>query len=273
MPTCAGSLPTTRSSRSAAPPEAARPEVRMTGPAGGSAAPLEVVQWRPHRGHDEEDAGARFLSRPARRPPQPGRADVRPVPGGPGLRWSGPGHQGRTAIFTGRDGAVPEQVPVIDLAPWFDGDAGDRAAVAQQVDRALRTSGFLLVTGAAGGPGRGPALADLLLRAEPRRRGRIPARAHRPDQLPAGHRARIPGQQARRHYRVLGSGLVPGRSPDPLASAVPGARAAPGPRPPGSHAVPSVPCAAWRPWEPPPRPRRICAMPAARTPPAAGPAR
>jgi isopenicillin N synthase-like dioxygenase len=42
---------------------------------------------------------------------------------------------------------VPEQVPVIDLAPWFDGDAGDRAAVAQQVDRALRTSGFLLITG------------------------------------------------------------------------------------------------------------------------------
>ncbi|MGA2830086.1 MAG: 2-oxoglutarate and iron-dependent oxygenase domain-containing protein [Streptosporangiaceae bacterium] len=42
---------------------------------------------------------------------------------------------------------MPEQVPVIDLAPWFDGDAGDRAAVAQQVDRALRTSGFLLVTG------------------------------------------------------------------------------------------------------------------------------
>jgi len=42
---------------------------------------------------------------------------------------------------------VPEQVPVIDLAPWFDGDAGDRAAVARQVDQALRTSGFLLITG------------------------------------------------------------------------------------------------------------------------------
>jgi len=93
----------------------------MTGPAVGSAAPLEVAQ-------------------------RPG-ADVWPVPGRRGLRGSGPGHQGPTAIFTGRDGTVPEQVPVIDLAPWFDGDAGDRAAVAQQVDRALRTSGFLLVTG------------------------------------------------------------------------------------------------------------------------------
>ncbi len=38
-------------------------------------------------------------------------------------------------------------VPVIDLAPWFGGDAGDRAAVARQVDEALRTSGFLLITG------------------------------------------------------------------------------------------------------------------------------
>src|SRR5450759_36038 len=43
--------------------------------------------------------------------------------------------------------AVAELVPVIDLAPWFHGDTGDRAAVARQVDQALRTSGFLLVTG------------------------------------------------------------------------------------------------------------------------------
>jgi isopenicillin N synthase-like dioxygenase len=49
-------------------------------------------------------------------------------------------------IIAGRTDTVPATVPVIDLAPWFDGDAGDRAAVAAEVDRALRTSGFLLVT-------------------------------------------------------------------------------------------------------------------------------
>jgi isopenicillin N synthase-like dioxygenase len=43
--------------------------------------------------------------------------------------------------------AVPALVPIIDLAAWFDGDRGDRAAVARQVDQALRTSGFLLITG------------------------------------------------------------------------------------------------------------------------------
>jgi len=50
-------------------------------------------------------------------------------------------------IFSREGGAVPEQVPIIDLAPWFDGDTGDRAAVAHHVDEALRTSGFLLITG------------------------------------------------------------------------------------------------------------------------------
>jgi len=36
-------------------------------------------------------------------------------------------------------------VPVIDIAPWFDGS--DRAGVAAQVDEALRSVGFFLVTG------------------------------------------------------------------------------------------------------------------------------
>ncbi|SDC24636.1 isopenicillin N synthase family dioxygenase [Actinokineospora iranica] len=36
-------------------------------------------------------------------------------------------------------------VPLVDLAPWFDGSG--RAAVAAEVDAALRKSGFLLVTG------------------------------------------------------------------------------------------------------------------------------
>ena len=38
-------------------------------------------------------------------------------------------------------------VPLVDLAHWFHGDADDRREVAVQVDHALRTSGFLLVTG------------------------------------------------------------------------------------------------------------------------------
>lgn len=37
-------------------------------------------------------------------------------------------------------------VPIIDLAPWFAGGTG-RAEVAARVDDALRTAGFLLVTG------------------------------------------------------------------------------------------------------------------------------
>jgi isopenicillin N synthase-like dioxygenase len=36
-------------------------------------------------------------------------------------------------------------VPLVDLAPWFDGDHLDRAEVARTVDQALQTSGFLLV--------------------------------------------------------------------------------------------------------------------------------
>ncbi len=39
---------------------------------------------------------------------------------------------------------MPDPVPIIDLAPWFSGDTGDRAAVAGEVDQALRTSGFEL---------------------------------------------------------------------------------------------------------------------------------
>ncbi|MEJ2888542.1 isopenicillin N synthase family dioxygenase [Actinomycetospora aeridis] len=38
-------------------------------------------------------------------------------------------------------------VPLIDLEPWFHGAAADRAEVARRTDEALRTSGFLLVTG------------------------------------------------------------------------------------------------------------------------------
>jgi isopenicillin N synthase-like dioxygenase len=42
---------------------------------------------------------------------------------------------------------VPSSVPVIDLEPWFDGDEQARAAIAAQVDQALRSVGFFLITG------------------------------------------------------------------------------------------------------------------------------
>ena len=48
---------------------------------------------------------------------------------------------------------MPALVPLIDLTPWFRGDAADRADVARQVDQALRTSGFLLITGHGVPPG------------------------------------------------------------------------------------------------------------------------
>ncbi len=38
-------------------------------------------------------------------------------------------------------------VPVIDLAPWFCGDEQARAAVAAEVDEALQSAGFFLITG------------------------------------------------------------------------------------------------------------------------------
>jgi isopenicillin N synthase-like dioxygenase len=38
-------------------------------------------------------------------------------------------------------------VPLIDVAPWFDGSDEDRAELARAVDRALQRVGFLVVTG------------------------------------------------------------------------------------------------------------------------------
>ncbi len=42
---------------------------------------------------------------------------------------------------------MPSSVPVIDLAPWLRGEAAGRAAVAAQVDAALRSVGFFLISG------------------------------------------------------------------------------------------------------------------------------
>jgi isopenicillin N synthase-like dioxygenase len=42
---------------------------------------------------------------------------------------------------------MPSSVPVIDLRPWFGGDEAARAAVAAQVDGALQSVGFFLISG------------------------------------------------------------------------------------------------------------------------------
>ena len=42
---------------------------------------------------------------------------------------------------------MPSSVPVIDLAPWFSGESAGRAAVAGEVDAALRSVGFFLISG------------------------------------------------------------------------------------------------------------------------------
>jgi isopenicillin N synthase-like dioxygenase len=42
---------------------------------------------------------------------------------------------------------MPSAVPVIDLTPWLGGGAAGRAAVAAQVDEALQSVGFFLISG------------------------------------------------------------------------------------------------------------------------------
>ena len=42
---------------------------------------------------------------------------------------------------------MPSSVPVVDLVPWFGGDAKARAAVAAEVDAALQSVGFFLLAG------------------------------------------------------------------------------------------------------------------------------
>src|SRR5260370_14688292 len=42
---------------------------------------------------------------------------------------------------------MSSSVPVIDLRPWFGGDEAARAAVAAQVDAALQSVGFFLISG------------------------------------------------------------------------------------------------------------------------------
>ena len=42
---------------------------------------------------------------------------------------------------------MPSPVPVVDLVPWFGADESARAAVAAEVDAALQSVGFFLLTG------------------------------------------------------------------------------------------------------------------------------
>ena len=44
---------------------------------------------------------------------------------------------------------MPSSVPVIDLTSWFSGGPAERGAVAAEVDAALQSVGFFLVTGTA----------------------------------------------------------------------------------------------------------------------------
>src|SRR5437879_3071804 len=53
----------------------------------------------------------------------------------------------RTRAGDDRESSMQSSVPVIDLTPWLSGGETDRAGVAAQVDAALQTVGFFLITG------------------------------------------------------------------------------------------------------------------------------
>ncbi|MGV9880490.1 isopenicillin N synthase family dioxygenase [Streptomyces sp. NPDC003006] len=84
------------------------------------------------------------------------------------------------------------RIPTVDLRPWLSGDPGARARTARTVDAALRTAGFLLVTGHGVDPG---------LRAAIRESARgffhLPAGAKRPYAVQVGGRGWLgPGAEA-----------------------------------------------------------------------------
>ncbi|QGV79189.1 isopenicillin N synthase family dioxygenase [Streptomyces ficellus] len=86
-------------------------------------------------------------------------------------------------------------VPVVDLAPWLSGDPAARAATARTVDRALRTAGFLLVTG----HGVDPALRAAIRR-EARDFFHLDARVKAPYAVKVGGRGWLgPGAEANAH--------------------------------------------------------------------------
>ncbi|WP_369214917.1 isopenicillin N synthase family dioxygenase, partial [Streptomyces flavofungini] len=83
-------------------------------------------------------------------------------------------------------------IPTIDLRPWLSGDPEARGRTARTVDAALRTAGFLLVTG----HGIDPALRSAIREAA---RGffHLPEAAKRPYAVPVGGRGWLgPGAEA-----------------------------------------------------------------------------
>ncbi|WP_372343618.1 isopenicillin N synthase family dioxygenase [Streptomyces sp. KL116D] len=84
------------------------------------------------------------------------------------------------------------RIPTIDLRPWLSGDPDARAEIAATVDDALRTAGFLLVTG----HGVDPALRTRIREAA-RPFFRLPAAAKEPYAVRVGGRGWLgPGAEA-----------------------------------------------------------------------------
>ncbi|MFH8613308.1 isopenicillin N synthase family dioxygenase [Streptomyces sp. NPDC018029] len=84
------------------------------------------------------------------------------------------------------------RIPTVDLRPWLSGDPDARARTARTVDEALRTAGFLLVTG----HGVDPALRTAI-RSSARGFFHLPAEAKRPYAVRVGGRGWLgPGAEA-----------------------------------------------------------------------------
>ncbi|MFE0178981.1 isopenicillin N synthase family dioxygenase [Streptomyces sp. NPDC059002] len=84
------------------------------------------------------------------------------------------------------------RIPTVDLGPWLSGDPEARARTARTVDEALRTAGFLLVTG----HGVDPALRSAI-RESARGFFRLPDAAKRPYAVRVGARGWLgPGAEA-----------------------------------------------------------------------------
>ncbi|MGW6533092.1 isopenicillin N synthase family dioxygenase [Streptomyces venezuelae] len=84
------------------------------------------------------------------------------------------------------------RIPTVDLRPWLSGDPEARVRTARTVDEALRSAGFLLVTG----HGVDPALRAAI-RSSARGFFRLPERAKRPYAVKVGGRGWLgPGAEA-----------------------------------------------------------------------------
>lgn len=91
-----------------------------------------------------------------------------------------------------RAGAGGPAIPTVDLGPWRAGDPGARRGTAATVDAALRTAGFLIVTG----HGVDPELRAAV-RAAARPFFHLPAAAKQPYAVPVGDRGWLgPGAEA-----------------------------------------------------------------------------